>query len=102
MHGGRDLKEGSIASMWRLNLASVHSLMGDEPVASVEWEPVATQGRGPGKISHHTASVRPNKEVVVYGGLRGEDSNGEIFLFNPSNNSWLLVQASVSTRARRL
>lgn len=30
VHGGRDLKEGSIASMWRLNLSSIHSLMEDD------------------------------------------------------------------------
>ena len=74
--------------------------MGDDPSQSVEWEPVATQGRGPGKISHHTASVRPNKEVVIYGGLRGEDSNSEIFLFSPTNYTWMLVQASVSTHLK--
>jgi len=30
VHGGRDLKEGSIATMWRLNLSSIHSLMEDD------------------------------------------------------------------------
>lgn len=30
VHGGRDLKEGSIATMWRLNLSSIHSLMDDD------------------------------------------------------------------------
>ena len=56
-----------------------------------EWELVQTTGRGPGRISHHTSSVRPSKEVVFYGGLKGEDSNAEIFLFNPNTNSWLTV-----------
>ena len=27
VHGGRDLKEGSIASMWRLNLTKIHKMM---------------------------------------------------------------------------
>ena len=62
-----------------------------------KWELVKTTGRGPGRISHHTASVRPSKEIVFYGGLRGEESNSEIFLFNPSTNNWLNVNPSVST-----
>ena len=98
MHGGRDLKEGSIASMWRLNLSSIHSLMEDDGNFNqiAEWELVQTTGRGPGRISHHTVSVRPSKEVVFYGGLKGEDSNNEIFLFNPNTNAWLSVNPSVS------
>ena len=59
-----------------------------------------TTGRGPGRISHHTVSVRPTKEVVFYGGLKGEDSNNEIFLFNPNTNAWLSVNPSVSNRLR--
>ena len=55
-----------------------------------------TSGRGPGRISHHTVSVRPTKEVVFYGGLKGDESNNEIFLFNPNTNAWLQVNPSVS------
>jgi len=100
VHGGRDLKEGSIASMWRLNLTGIHALLDDDNSGQpVEWELVNTSGRGPGRISHHTVSVRPSKEVVFYGGLKGEESNSEIFLFNPNTNSWLTVVQSVSDPA---
>lgn len=97
VHGGRDLKEGSIATMWRLNLSGIHALLQEDTSGQpVEWEQVQTTGRGPGRISHHTASVRPTKEVIFYGGLKGEDSNSEIFLFNPNTCSWLTVAQSVS------
>ena len=97
MHGGRDLKEGSIATMWRLNLTGIHAMAEDDGSGSaIEWELVQTSGRGPGRISHHTVSVRPTKEVVFYGGLKGEDSNSEIFLFNPNTNTWTNVNTSVS------
>ena len=97
MHGGRDLKEGSIATMWRLNLTGIHAMAEDDGSGSaIEWELVQTTGRGPGRISHHTVSVRPTKEVVFYGGLKGEDSNSEIFLFNPNTNTWTTVTTSVS------
>jgi len=89
------LKEGSIASMWRLNLTNIHQTMDDEgPDGVSEWELVQTTGRGPGRISHHTVSVRPSKEVVFYGGLKGEDSNSEIFVFNPTTSAWLTVNPS--------
>ena len=91
------MKEGSIASMWRLNLTNIHTTLEDGGPNDVsEWELVQTTGRGPGRISHHTVSVRPTKEVIFYGGLKGEDSNSEIFLFNPNTNAWLTVNPSVS------
>ena len=84
--------------MWRLNLTSIHQMLEEDVAgdAGTEWELVHTTGRGPGRISHHTGSVRPTKEVIFYGGLKGEDSNSEIFLFNPNTNAWLTVNPSVS------
>ena len=103
VHGGRDLKEGSIASMWRLNLSRIHQVMEeDSNETNFEWEQVQTTGRGPGKISHHTASVLPSKDVIIYGGLKGEDSNQEIFQFNPNTNSWLNMTFSVSCPHKQL
>ena len=67
-------------------------MMADDGAAtSCEWELVNTSGRGPGRISHHTTQVRPSKEVIFYGGLKGEDNNDEIYLFNPNTNAWLTV-----------
>lgn len=56
IHGGRDLKEGSIATMWKVNINGVKELFRD-PYYPVEWELVSGQGRAPGKISHHKAYV---------------------------------------------
>jgi len=76
VHGGRDLKEGSISTMWRLNLTRIHQMMEEENnEINFEWEKIATTGRGPGRISHHTACILPSKDVIIYGGLKGEDSN---------------------------
>lgn len=55
VHGGRDLKEGQIATMWRLNLTNIHQMLDDhQPDSACEWELVKTTGKGPGRISHHT------------------------------------------------
>jgi len=40
IHGGRDLKEGSIATMWRVNINGIKALFRD-PFYPVEWEPIA-------------------------------------------------------------
>ena len=81
IHGGRDLKEGSIDTMWRVSLTGIHALKSD-PFYPVEWECVQTHGKSPGKISHHTCYVLNQKEVLFYGGLKGDDSNSEIFIYN--------------------
>lgn len=95
IHGGRDLKEGSIATMWRVNINGMKALFRD-PFYPVEWEPIALQGRNPGKISHHKAFVISQQNVLVYGGLKGEDSNPDIFLYNAIANTWSNVQFAVS------
>jgi hypothetical protein len=52
IHGGRDLKEGAIDNLWRIDLDGLQALKTD-PNRDVEWEPIKTTGAGPGKISHH-------------------------------------------------
>ena len=37
----------------------------------------------------------------MYGGLKGEDSNAEIFTFNPTTNAWLCMTFSVSGLHKR-
>jgi hypothetical protein len=95
IHGGRDLKEGAISTMWRVNLNGVQKLHSDASYP-VEWEHVTTSGRDPGKISHHTASTINSKEVVFYGGIKNTDSNPEIFVFNVVNSAWSTLQVKDS------
>ena len=74
IHGGRDLKEGPIASLWRVSLSAIHR-MKSNPTSPVGWELVSSSGRDIGKISHHTCALVSAKEVVFFGGLKGEDSS---------------------------
>ena len=95
------MKEGAIDSMWRLNLEKVQQLEQDS-FFPVEWESVFPKGKGPGKISHHTASVNGNK-VTFLGGLRGEDSCETVFVLDIGACMWsnLELTAFVSTNAPR-
>lgn len=87
IHGGRDLKEGAMSSLWRVNLTKVHA-MDEDPYLTVEWEPVKTVGGDIGKISHHSAVVCAPNKVIFYGGLVGEDSNDKVYLFDLVKHSW--------------
>ena len=89
------MKEGSIDTMWRVSLTGIHALKQD-PFYPVEWECVATTGKSPGKISHHTCSIISGKEVIFYGGLKGDDSNSEIFIYNALSSAWSTILLAVS------
>ena len=81
--------------MWRVNITSIKELFRNDSYP-VEWEPITTSGRNPGKISHHKAFVVNDSSVLIYGGLKGEDSNHDIFIFNANNASWTTTQFAVS------
>ena len=95
IHGGRDLKEGAMSSLWRVNLTKVHA-MDEDPYLTVEWEPVKTVGGDIGKISHHSAIVCAPNKVIFYGGLVGEDSNDKVYLFDLVKHSWSQIPLKVS------
>lgn len=82
--------------MWKVNINALKELA-HNPSSPVEWELVNAQGsRCPGKISHHKVFVVNNTNVLMYGGQKGEDSNSEIFIFNPTTANWSTLQFSVS------
>ena len=76
--------------MWRVNINGVKELFRDA-YYPVEWELVQTSGRAPGKISHHKAFGIGQQNVIIYGGLKGEDSNADIFMFNAVTSAWSTV-----------
>lgn len=92
VHGGHDLKEGAMNSMWRVDLNGIHGLFKD-PYHPVAWEPVQGKGQDLGRISHHSAIVfRDDADVIFYGGMKGEDSNPDIALFQTETATWSKVK----------
>ena len=80
VHGGRDLKEGAMDSMWRLNLDELKNLATD-PTYPVSWELISGKGKNPGKISHHTCTVMGDK-MILLGGLKGDKQNSDSYIFD--------------------
>lgn len=66
IHGGRDLKEGALDNIWRLDLNGIKRLSEDDQ-QELEWEQVKTKGQGPGPISHHTCAVIDDTMVLIGG-----------------------------------
>ncbi len=89
------MKEGPLSSLWRLNL-SVIQKRSQSSTQKVEWECVKATGKEIGKISHHTACLMNTKDVVFYGGLRGEDSNPLVYVLDLVKNIWTNVVLKVS------
>ncbi len=95
VHGGRDLREGAIDNMWRLDLDAVMRAT-EDPTFPAGWEQIAYRGtKSPGRISHHKCAVIGDKMVLI-GGLKGEVSNTDCWIFDLKTNSWDIAKATVS------
>jgi N-acetylneuraminic acid mutarotase len=90
IHGGRDIKEGPMSSMWRLSLENLKKMKANAE-HPVSWEVVSQKGACPGKLSHHTAAVFGNS-VVVFGGMQDYDNSTEAFEFDALRHSWQKLQ----------
>ena len=95
IHGGRDLKEGPISTLWRVNLTLIQQLH-ENPQTKVGWEQIMTTGKDIGKISHHTCAMITPKEILFSGGLKGDSSSQSVFTLNLLTNVWSNVKVNVS------
>jgi len=91
VHGGRDLKEGALDNMWRLNIDELDPLERD-PYYPLHWEPVTVSGAGPGKISHHTCATI-SSQMVLFGGQIGIDDNSAVYTFDLPRCTWSRLEA---------
>lgn len=96
IHGGRDIKEGPMGNMWRLNIQGVTELA-EDPEYGVAWESITARGNVPGKISHHKPAVF-GSSVVVYGGIN--DAN-EIYEFDSNKCMWSIMKQTGDVPAAR-
>ena len=82
LYGGEDIKEGSYADMWSLNLSEC-LFEGCEP----RWELRETSGASPGPLSHHKM-VEHDGKAYVFGGIRSDENSPSLFSFEPEENRW--------------
>ena len=96
IHGGRDLKEGPLSSLWRINLTNVAQLSQGGNKA-VGWEHVPTNPKNDiGRISHHKCAMISAAEVAFFGGNRTEGANNSCHVLNLLNNTWSVIAMTVS------
>jgi len=88
VHGGRDLREGAIENMWRLDLDSLMRAT-EENFYPVNWEQIQFKGpKSPGRISHHKCSVQGDKMILIGGNRAGTDGStqAETWVFDLKTN----------------
>ena len=83
IHGGHDIREGTLEKMYRINL---------EPKSNDnEWEIIQQRGvEQPGKVGYHTLTRYGNKVYLIGGSDLGKD-NTKMYEFNIDTNEWKVV-----------
>jgi hypothetical protein len=82
IYGGHDIREGSMGSLWMLDLSKLADLekSDDQQERKCMWHLVDTSaskgsdGGPPGKVSHHSAVVYGDK-MFMFGGSKDNDHN---------------------------
>mmetsp|Transcript_30655 Transcript_30655/g.47031 ORF Transcript_30655/g.47031 Transcript_30655/m.47031 type:complete len:135 (-) Transcript_30655:282-686(-) len=86
IHGGRDIKEGPMANMWKLSIQGIHELLEDSDYGA-SWESVTFKGNTPGYISHHKPVVFGHS-AIVFGGVNDYDNSPHAFEFDSHQLKW--------------
>lgn len=90
IHGGRDIKEGPMSNMWKLNLNGLEELAHDSTY-NVAWELVKEVGAGPGRVSHHS-TVSFGNNVLFFGGMTGFAGVEDVYQFDCNKERWSKLQ----------
>lgn len=96
IHGGRDLGNGALSSLWSANLVGLNKIQKGQAALDADgmnWEVVKTTGsKTPGAISHHTGLVHGDK-LYVFGGTKDSgDSNEHMFTLDLIRFKWEIVE----------
>jgi N-acetylneuraminic acid mutarotase len=84
IHGGHDIREGSLEKMYRLDLTPQST--------ENSWELIQPRGMDkPGKIGFHTMTRYENKAYLIGGSDLGID-NEKMYEFDIESNEWTVVR----------
>jgi hypothetical protein len=84
VHGGHDIREGTIGAMYKVNL--------DPKGNDNEWEEIVQRGAvKPGHIAYHTLIGYENKAILFGGSNLGKD-NEKLFEFDVGSSEWKVIK----------
>jgi hypothetical protein len=84
VHGGHDIREGTIGAMYKVNL--------DPKGNENEWELIVQRGvEKPGNIAYHTLVGHENKAYLFGGSNLGKD-NEKLFEFDIGSCEWKVIK----------
>lgn len=84
IHGGQDIREGTLDKMYKINL--------EPKTQENNWEEVMCKGiEKPGKIAYHRL-IRYEGKVYLIGGSNLERDNEKMYEFDISKSEWKTVK----------
>jgi len=95
IYGGHDIREGSLATLWMMNLANLQDL--DKPEFEQDkklmWHLIETSGPNPGAISHHS-SVVYNERMYLFGGSKANgEENKKFYSLDLKSYKWEVISS---------
>ena len=89
--GGHDIREGSLDSLWMLDLTKLQDLERpeDQQERKLMWHLIDMQGKDvPGPISHHSCSVFGDKLYLIGGTKFSGEQNTLIYVLDMKLYKW--------------
>ena len=92
IYGGHDIREGSLANLWMLDLGKLIDLEKPEEDQRKEcmWHKIDTSGKGPGAVSHHSSVVYGDKMYLFGGSKENGEENPHLFSLDLKSYKWEL------------
>ena len=94
IYGGHDIREGSMDTLWMLDLSKFNDLEKpeDQQEKKCMWHLLETTGKEiPGKISHHTSIVFGDKMYLLGGSRSSGGENIHMFTLDLKTFKWEIV-----------
>lgn len=94
IYGGHDIREGSMDTLWMLDLSKLSDLEKPESQQDKKsmWHMLEASGKDvPGALSHHTSVVFNDKMFLLGGSRTNGDVNNELFSLDLKSFKWDIV-----------
>lgn len=105
--GGHDIREGSMDSLWSMDLSVLSDLEAHESgqKKNCQWEALEPKGKqkpgklkwvnGLGPLAHHSSCVYGGK-MYLFGGSNLETENKDFFVLDLATLEWKVIASQVS------
>jgi hypothetical protein len=96
VYGGHDIREGSMNSLWYIDMEELKDLEKPEDLQEKKcmWKPVETTGKDiPGPLSHHTSAVYGDKMFLFGGSSSNGEENKHMYALDLKFQKWEIINS---------